>query len=233
LKSDQSFKLLFGILKQVAKNYVLPIKVIGLEPTHSECYRYYDDKVYLFHYTDKRAFNSLMKYNRKKPEKDAYFNVLINTYLDVKDFKIIKQNFFSEYVPFEGLDTDDKVLEKIKEITTRQNANNKFFIRTVDDKIEILAHPTNIESQSVSISAEEDLVEGLARFEESKVEHLAMWETHYKLYQTEEAPNVFDYTIPKELIDVQTNNPQLKSITLREEVVKPDILQLILRSNWN
>jgi hypothetical protein len=233
LKSEESFELFFEVLKQVAKNYVLPIKVIGLEPTHSKCYRHNDGKVYLFHYTDERAFNSLLKYNRKKPEKDAYFNVLINTYLDVKDFKIIREKSFSDYVPFEGLDTEDKVFEKIKEITTRQNANNKFFIRTVDDKIEILTHPINIESQSVSISAEEDLVEGLARLEESKVEHLAMWETHYKLYQTQEAPDVFDYTIPKELIDVQANNPQLKSITLREEIVKPDILQLILRANWN
>jgi hypothetical protein len=233
LKSEESFKLFFEVLKQVAKNYVLPIKVVGLEPTHSKCYIHKDGKVYLFHYTDERAFNSLLKYNRKKPGKDAYFNVLINTYLDVKDFKIIREKSFSDYVPFEGLDTEDKVFEKIKEITTRQNANNKFFIRTVDDKIELLTHPINIESQSVSISAEEDLVEGLARLEESKVEYLAMWETHYKLYQTQEAPNVFDYTIPKELTDVQTNNPQLKSITLREEVVKPDILQLILRANWN
>jgi hypothetical protein len=233
LKSEESFEFFFEVLKQVAKNYVLPIKVIGLEPTQSECYIHENGNVCLFHYSDIRAFNSYLKYGGKKPEKDTYFNVLINTYLDVKDFKIIREKSFSDYVPFEGLNTEYKVFEKIKEITTRQNANNKFFIRTVDDKIEILTHPINIESQGASISAEEDLVEGLARLEESKVEHLAMWETHYKLYQTEEAPDVFDYTIPKELIDVQANNPQLKSITLREEIVKPDILQLILRANWN
>lgn len=99
-----------------------------------------------------------------------------------------------------------------------------FYTRQEGEVLQILTHPTNIESLTYTVSAPFDKsLDSLSEATDSQFEHVVLWNLESEIFTREDS----SYCIKLEISEALSSLSSLKSITLRENLTSEGTLQLL------